>query len=100
MTAADLSIAEILHEDGYVQYRYSRYLASDGERWIRHGLFLAYHPNGDLASEGKYEHGLEQGLWRDYYDNGQKAAEGQYCDGREVAGSWVYWNPAGAQEAR
>lgn len=88
----DLSTAEIPFEDGAVQFRYSRYLADDGSRWIRHGLFVAYHPNGMVASEGAYEHGAEQGLWRDFHDDGSLAAKGEYQDGVEV-GDWAYFEP-------
>lgn len=91
---ADLNIAEIPWEDGGIRFRYMRYLSADGKRWIRHGLFRAYHRNGTLASEGNYEHGLEQGLWRDYHENGQLAAEGAYSAGEEV-GRWRYWNDRG-----
>ncbi len=91
----DLNVAEIPFENGTVRYRYSRYLADDGQRWIRHGLFRAYATDGTLASEGHYEHGLEHGLWRDYHESGQLAAEGHYDQGREVAETWRYWDPTG-----
>ena len=90
----ELNIAEIPYEDGTIQYRYARYLSDDGTRWIRHGLFLAYHPNGQLASEGHYADGHEQGLWKDFHENGQMAAKGEYEAGQEV-GRWEYWNDDG-----
>jgi len=96
---ADLNIAEILHENGAVRFRYARKMAPDGLRWIRHGPFVAYHPNGVTASEGTYDEGVEQGIWRDYHENGQLAAEGQYDSGAEV-GQWRYWNPDGASEVK
>jgi antitoxin component YwqK of YwqJK toxin-antitoxin module len=95
MTAADLNIAEITHDSGAVKCRYGRYIADDGKRWIRHGLFRAYHEDGKLASEGHYEHGVEHGWWRDFHENGQLAAEGQYDSGQEMAGTWRYWNSDG-----
>ena len=55
----DLAIAEVFYESGALRYRYARYQAPDGSRWIRHGLFVAYHENGAVASEGGYEHGVE-----------------------------------------
>ena len=94
---ADLNIAEIPYESGEVRFRYARYLAADGTRWIRHGLFRAYHRNGTLASEGNYVDGAEEGLWRDYHENGQLAAEGHYKKGEEV-GTWRYWNDKGEPE--
>ncbi|WP_084187244.1 toxin-antitoxin system YwqK family antitoxin [Andreprevotia chitinilytica] len=91
----DLSIAEILYETGEMCFRYSRYKASDGSRWIRHGLFRAYHQNGNLASEGHYADGKEHGPWRDYHENGQVAAEGQYENGQET-GEWKFWDADGS----
>jgi antitoxin component YwqK of YwqJK toxin-antitoxin module len=92
-----LQIAEFLYESGKTRFRYSRYLSPDGGKWIRHGLFRAYHENGQLASEGEYENGLETGVWRDYHDNGQLAAEGEYRNGKEN-GRWRFWTSSGQLE--
>ena len=92
----DLNIAEIPYPSGQIKWRYSRYLASDGSKWIRHGPFHAYHENGTLASEGTYEHGAEHGEWRDYHHNGQLAAKGNYEHGNEI-GNWQYWNEDGTK---
>ena len=92
-----LNIAEILYESGEVRFRYSRYLAPDGTKWIRHGLFDAYYPNGKLASTGNYEDGSEIGLWKDFHENGTLAAEGNYQKGEKV-GEWKYWNSNGELE--
>jgi antitoxin component YwqK of YwqJK toxin-antitoxin module len=93
-----LYIAEIPYESGRTRFRYSRYLSPDGSRWVRHGLFIAYHENGQVANEVYYEHGLEHGLCRDYYENGRVAAEGQYKNGKED-GEWRFWNPDGKLES-
>ena len=90
-----LNIAEIYYESGEIHYRYSRYLSEDGTKWIRHGLFLAYHKNGKVASEGNYNHGIEHGNWKDFHENGQIAAEGQYNLGQEH-GEWKYWDSDGS----
>ncbi len=95
---ADLQIAEIPYPSGTIRFRYSRYLATDGSTWIRHGLFRAYHENGLLASEGNYEHGKESGAWRDYHPNGQIAAAGAYANGVE-SGPWQYWSANGTLES-
>lgn len=92
-----LHIAEIPYPSGGLKYRYSRYLSDDGTRWIRHGLFCAYHEHGALMSEGTYSHGLEAGAWSDFHPNGQLAAQGFYKDGVEV-GVWYFWNSDGASE--
>jgi antitoxin component YwqK of YwqJK toxin-antitoxin module len=94
---ADLNIAEIPHSSGNIKFRYSRYMSEGGIKWVRHGLFEAFHENGTLASSGIYEHGKENGIWRDYHKNGQLAAEGRYENGVEV-GIWNYWKPDGNQE--
>ncbi len=93
---SELQIAEIPYEDGGIRYRYSRKMSLDGERWIRDGLFRAYHPDGSLASEGNYSEGREDGPWRDYHENGQLAAEGNYSQGVEV-GTWRFWNSDGVE---
>lgn len=96
---ADLSIAEVPYESGELHFRFSRYMSQDGSRWVMHGLFQEYHPNGQIISEGWYEHGLEQGMWRDYFPNGQPAAEGLYENGKE-GGEWRYWNRDGTPQPR
>jgi antitoxin component YwqK of YwqJK toxin-antitoxin module len=93
-----LDIAEIPYESGAIRFRYSRYMSADGTRWVRHGLFVAYHENGRVSSEGEYIDSLEQGTWRDYHENGQLAAEGCYVDGKEH-GYWRYWDASGREEA-
>lgn len=94
---ADLEIAEIFYESGTIKYRYARYLAADGSRWVRHGLFVAYAEDGAVASEGTYEHGVEHGPWKDFHPNGRLAAAGNYDCGTEV-GNWTYWDADGHEK--
>ena len=94
---ADLHIAEIPYESGAVKFRYARVMSPDKTRWIRHGLFVAYHENGKVMSEGQYVDGLEDGQWRDFHPDGQPAAEGHYREGKEV-GVWRFWKPDGTEE--
>jgi hypothetical protein len=96
-TPPDLNIAEISYGNGELHFRFARYLSEDGSRWIMHGLFQEYHPNGQLISEGMYEHGVEQGLWKDHFPNGQPAAEGRYDEGQKI-GEWRYWNEDGTPQ--
>ncbi|WP_081497737.1 toxin-antitoxin system YwqK family antitoxin [Caulobacter sp. AP07] len=96
---AELNIAEIPHDDGSIRFRYARKMAPDGTRWLRHGLFQQFYPNGQKACEGHYAEGSEQGLWRDYHQNGQLAAQGEYDKGVQV-GLWNYWSPDGRSEQR
>ena len=92
-----LHIAEIRNTEGQVIARYSRYLGADGSRWVRHGLYVAYHSNGQVAGEVPYSHGVEEGLCRDFYENGQLAAEGYYRAGKEE-GIWRFWARDGREE--
>lgn len=95
MDQNSLIIAEIPFDTGQPHFRYARYLADDGTRWIRHGLFHAFHRNGQLASEGQYEHGVECGPWRDYHENGRIAAIGSYEKGNRV-GIWRFYSDDGS----
>ena len=97
MTDETLHIAEVPYESGKLKYVYSRYLAADGSRWVRHGLFRAFHTDGTLKSEGQYEHGKENGPWRDFHSNGQLAAEGNYRLGK-THGLWRFWDRDGCEE--
>jgi len=94
---SDLNIAEIPYESGAIRFRYARVMAPDRTRWIRHGLFVEYHENGTVVSEGQYVDGKEDGLWRDFHPDGRPAAEGCYREGKEV-GVWRFWNPDGTEE--
>jgi hypothetical protein len=89
---ADLNIAEIPYGSGAIRFRYARVMSPDKTRWIRHGLFVEYHENGTVVSEGQYVDGKEDGLWRDFHPNGQPASEGRYREGQEV-GVWRFWSP-------
>lgn len=93
-----LNLAEVLDEAGRLKFRYSRYMSSDATKWIRHGLFVAYYPDGCVASEVTYEHGAEHGPCRDLHSNGQIAAEGAYSKGREC-GLWKYYAEDGTLES-
>jgi antitoxin component YwqK of YwqJK toxin-antitoxin module len=96
---SELNLAEIPYPDGIIRFRYTRYLSPDGTRWIRHGLFRAYWPDGSLASEGTYVDGAEHGLWVDMHPNGRLAARGHYEHGVEI-GEWEFWKVDGSPDAR
>ena len=96
-TENDLNIAEIHYDSGAIKFRYSRVLSLDGTRWVLHGFFLAYHVNGNVASEGHFTDGKEDGLWRDFHSNGVLASEGRYCLGRQV-GVWRFWMSDGVED--
>ncbi|GAA5172827.1 hypothetical protein [Viridibacterium curvum] len=92
-----LNIAEIPYANGKIKFRYSRRLSSDGQKWMRHGLFVAYHENGVVSSEGHYDDGLEVGVWKSFHENGKVASEGSYRQGKED-GVWRFWNDHGQEE--
>lgn len=92
-----LYIAEIMYETGELRFRYSRKMSPDGTRWIRDGRFEEFYKNGNLASEGNYDDGLEEGYWKDYHENGKLAAEGYYSKGKET-GTWRYYDEDGRLE--
>lgn len=92
-----LYIAEIFYKTGELRYRYSRKMSADGTKWIRDGRFEEYYQNGNLASEGTYDDGLEDGYWKDYHENGNIAAEGYYSQGKET-GTWRFYDEQGKLE--
>ena len=96
---SELDIAEIPYESGAIRLRYSRVMAPDGQRWLRHGLFVEYSETGVVLSEGAYVNGKEHGPWRDFYPNGVVASEGNYEHGLEH-GEWRYWDQNGIEERR
>ena len=93
---SETSEATIRTEDGRT-LRYFRCLNAEGTSWVRHGPFVETFVDGQVASEGNYEHGRESGRWRDFYSSGHVAAEGTYVDGKEQ-GLWRFWDEAGKQE--
>ncbi len=92
----ELQLAEVFFETGEIRFRYSRYRTPTRE-WVRHGLFLAYHPNGLVASMGQYSDGFETGQWTEFHPNGERSAEGYYELGQEV-GRWRFWSEDGFLE--
>lgn len=92
----ELQLAEVFYTTGEIRFRYSRYKTPTGE-WVRHGLFLAYHPSGIVACMGQYTDGFETGQWSDYHPNGQRSAEGLYVLGQEV-GQWRFWSEDGVPD--
>ena len=84
----------------------------------QHGPLTIWHPNGNLAFEGEYDHdvqvgpftwwhanaqqalsghydqGKQQGAWTWWHENGQKSIQGHYVHGTP-AGRWVWWQEGG-----
>jgi antitoxin component YwqK of YwqJK toxin-antitoxin module len=60
----------------------------------RHGKWTAWHQNGQVQVEGKFDHGHPVGEFTWYYANGQKSVEGSYQSG-ERHGVWTWWHENG-----
>ena len=46
-----------------------------------HGPYKRWHPGGQLAEEGTYEHGEKKGVWKTWWDNGNLEKEAHYQAG-------------------
>jgi len=64
----------------------------DGER---HGVSTAWHMDGSISEQGRYEDGLAEGLWRRWHADGQILSMGTYRDGHPH-GDWTCWDERGA----
>lgn len=73
------------------------YCATD--RGTRHGPFVRYHSNGEVAEEGLYEYGTKEGIWVQYHSNGVLKSEGNYHNGERV-GEWTNFNLEGEETNR
>ena len=66
---------------------------SEGEA-LRHGLSRAWHPNGQLQWEGRYDYDKKVGHFKYWHTNGQLAAEGNYKND-DYDGQWLWWHENG-----
>ncbi len=64
------------------------------EQDVRDGRFIWWHPNGQEALSASYQKGESHGAWVWWHPNGQKSATGQYLNG-EMTGIWAHWKPDG-----
>ena len=62
----------------------------------RHGVYREWHANGQLRSEGKFDHGASVDKFTWWHPNGQKAVEGSFSDGQK-SGRWIWWHASGAK---
>ena len=60
----------------------------------KQGLWVAYHPNGQLWAKEAYRNGKRNGHWVGYYPSGRLMFKGTYKDERKE-GSWVWYNKDG-----
>jgi hypothetical protein len=76
---------------------YETYCSTD--RGTRHGPFVRYHTNGEVAEEGMYDYGTKEGTWVQYHTSGALKSEGEYHNG-EREGLWVNFDSDGQEISR
>ena len=54
----------------------------------KHGIWVRYYQNGNLASKGEFKNGIEEGLWVEYHSYGQIYRKGIYKNGKRE-GVWI-----------
>lgn len=60
---------------------------------VDHGTYRVFHPNGQLAEEGRFERGVRVGPWTWYHEDGSLRGECVYEDG---VGEYTAYYPSGA----
>lgn len=65
---------------------------TDGEL---NGVFISYHPDGQIKDSGKLVAGIRQGDWYSYYATGTKDNEGHFLNGN-MEGAWTFYHENGA----
>jgi hypothetical protein len=88
----DGPITSASYNTGAALYQGEQALA-DG-KWVRHGLWRAWHSDGKPWEEGAYHDGEEDGPWRWWYEDGTPLATGTFERGRHVGG-WTYYHSSG-----
>lgn len=69
-------------------------IANDNVSGELNGLFVSFHPNGNVKDSGHFAAGIRQGLWYSYHANGQKDAVGNFFNGN-MDGNWTYYHENG-----
>lgn len=72
--------------------------ASSGKP-IKHGQYVAWHPNGTVRMKGEYKYDVPVGTFTWWFANGQKSLEGSYDDGKQE-GEWSWWHDNGQRSIR
>ena len=58
------------------------------------GLFVSYHPNGQVRLTGKVTDRKKSGLWQYYYDSGQLQQKEKYRNGKPIS-TWKSFDNEG-----
>ena len=82
-------------QDGNCKYQTIHILSGGCNQYLddkRHGLWRAWHENGQLSMECNFVNGIEHGIYRDWYQDGQLRLEHAYLDGKEhgISREWHY----------
>jgi hypothetical protein len=64
---------------------------------VKHGSYLAWHPNGSVAESGSYATGRRQGVWTRFWETGGRRARVHFEGDREH-GVLVVWDELGRVE--
>jgi hypothetical protein len=88
----DGPIARATHPGGEPMY-VGQQLEQDG-KWVRHGRFEAWYPDGQAWEAGSYYLDRPHGLWEWWYEDGTPQARGDYDEGQHT-GPWTYWHENG-----
>lgn len=74
-------------------------LANDVTDGELNGLFISYHPNGQVKDSGMLIAGIRQGIWHSFYPSGKKDNEGPFLNGN-MEGAWTFYHENGAVSTR
>src|SRR6185503_8849241 len=63
---------------------------------LPHGAWTFFHESGNVAAEGRFEHGNRDGAWRFYYDTPARTpiATGAFTAG-SIGGRWDHFDARG-----
>ena len=64
---------------------------------IKHGPYVAWHPNGNVAESGRYVDGQRQGVWTRFWHSGGRRAQVHFEGGLEH-GVLLVWDELGRQQ--
>ncbi len=84
-----------LRDDGSRKREWEEARAPDGS-WSKHGVWRAWHANGEPYLEGHFVDGQRHGLWLSWHVNGQMRGRSQYDHGQDT-GTFIYWDDNGQE---
>jgi hypothetical protein len=64
---------------------------------VKHGPYVAWHPNGNVAESGRYVDGQRQGVWTRFWHSGGRRAQVPFEGGLEH-GVLLVWDELGRQQ--